>query len=268
MAGRKIVMYLRPDYKHDLYKSTAGFYSQYRIPYLKSLTDSLINYANIKDNDKLLDLACGPGRLTIPLAKYFREVFAIDLEEEMILEGKKIAADQKIDNIKWKTGKAEDFIFSPETFKLITIGDAFHRLDQLTVLEKSYRILKKGGCFAIIGCDSITNGNHIWQKELSRILSEWYKPDNGQINYPEQFIGALKEFGFKDVHSCSFEEKMELTIDEIIGFLRSMSIFSENAIGKDNEEFNRLIRTHLLKIKPHNKFEYDFSCGYHIGMKE
>ena len=80
-------MYLKPDYSHDLITGTAGFYVRYRTPYLESMIDSLLKEASINDKDRLLDIACGPGRLSIPLAKYFNEVVAVDLEDEMIFEG-------------------------------------------------------------------------------------------------------------------------------------------------------------------------------------
>jgi len=261
-------MYLKPNYEKDLFKGTANFYAQYRTPYLESMINSLIEVIGIEHTDILIDLACGPGRLAIPLAKYFSDVLAIDLEEEMIFAGKEIARNLNIKNIQWKTGRAEEFVVSPETIKLITIGDAFHRLDQLTVLQNIYGALKKGGYLAIIGGSIITNGNRDWQKVLKKILARWYSPVSDNINYKEQFPNALKEFGFKDVFSCSFEEECCFTVEEIIGFLHSMSIFSKRAIGNDNEEFEKTITNSLLELEPQNTFEYDFSCVYTIGKKE
>ena len=265
-------MFLKPNYRQDLFKGTADFYVRYRTPYPESMIKSLINIVDIKENDKLLDLACGPGRLTLPLAKYFNEVVAIDLEEEMIFAGKKLAKDLGIKNIQWITGKAEDFIINSETFKLTTIGDAFHRLDQGKVLKIVFESLKSGGFLAIIGGSNIiTNGGgRDWQKTLNKILSKWYSPNvnNNNINYREQFPNALKEFGFKDVFSMEFDEKIKLTVEEIIGFLYSMSIFSKSVIGNDIEEFEKTITDSLLKLEPTNIFEYDFMSGYHIGRKE
>jgi ubiquinone/menaquinone biosynthesis C-methylase UbiE len=261
-------MYLKPNYKQDLFKSTANFYAQYRFPYLESMIDSLLEKTGIENNDKLIDLACGPGRLAIPLAKYFSDVLAIDLEEEMIFAGKEIARDLNIRNIQWMVGRAEEFVVSPETIKLITIGDAFHRLDQLTVLQNIYGALKRGGYLAIIGGSIITNGNRDWQKVLKTVLVKWYSPVNDNINYKEQFPNALNEFGFKDVFSCSFEEECSLTVEGIIGYLYSMFIFSKRAIGNDNEEFEKTITNSLLELEPQNIFKYDFNCGYTIGKKE
>jgi len=260
-------MFLKPDYKEDLFKGTANFYAQYRIPYPESLITGLIKNIGYENNDALLDLACGPGRLTIPLAKYFKEIIAVDQEKEMISKGKKIAGQLNIKKIHWLLGKAEEFTGEPDSFNLITIGDAFHRLDQFTVLQNSFRVLRNGGYLAVIGSNSITTGSRHWQNELTNILYKDQKPNNENINYERQFETALKEFGFKDVVSCSFKEKQNLTIKEIMGYLYSMSVFSKNAIGNDNGAFEKTITDNLLKIKPDNVFEFDFECGYHIGRK-
>ena len=262
-------MYLTPNYRHDLFRGTADFYVKYRTPYLESMLNSLIKITAIKTKDRLLDLACGPGRLSIPLAKYFNEVVAIDLEEEMITAGKNHAKNMGVNNILWKIGKAEEINEKLESFKLTTIGDAYHRLDQLCVLNKVSEALTKGGFIAIIGGASIiANGNRSWQTILNKTLSKWYKPNiSGNSNNWEQVPNSLIDFGFKDVMTNVFEETITLTVEEIIGFLYSMSIFSTNIIGNDKKEFEKTITDNLLELEPTNIFEWDFSCVCTLGRK-
>jgi ubiquinone/menaquinone biosynthesis C-methylase UbiE len=242
------------------------------MPHPKSVIEDLIKAAEIKPNDKLLDLACGPGRLTIPLSGYFREVIAIDWEKEMIEEGKRVSKELGINNIKWMNGKAEELSLESETFKLITIGDAFHRLDQLKILQNSHKMLIKGGYLFLIGSHTVTDGDQPWQKELRKTVSPWKKPNNpnanSENNQEEPWETVLREFGFKNVSSKSFGETIVLSIEEIIGYLYSMSVYSKNIIGDEYIKFENDIKEALLKIKPENKFEYIFSCDYCIGKKE
>jgi ubiquinone/menaquinone biosynthesis C-methylase UbiE len=44
----------------------------YRTPYLGSMIENLIETAKVEPGDALFDLACGPGRLTIPISGYFK----------------------------------------------------------------------------------------------------------------------------------------------------------------------------------------------------
>jgi len=263
-------MYLNPQYRQDLFKGTSAYYSQYRTPYIKNMIEELIKSAGITPDDTLLDIACGPGRLTLPMSGYFRKVFAIDWEKEMIEEGERVSKNLKIENIKWIIGKAEEQNFEPGTFKLITIGDAFHRLDQLRILENSYKMLASGGCIALIWSSTVTNGEEAWQKELKRITSPWAKPNSpaaNTINNVQFGETTLKEFGFRDVSSKTFEEKLMLNIKEITGYLYSMSVYSKNVIGDGYLEFESAIKDCLLQINPDNKFECVFGCGYYLGRK-
>jgi len=236
------------------------------------LINDIIKAANIEPDDKLLDLACGPGRLTIPLSKYFKEVYAVDWEQEMIEEGERISKNLKIDNIRWINGKAEELNLESEMFKMITIGDAFHRLDQLRILQNSYRMLIKRGYLVLIYSETINKGDSIWQKELSEILSPWNKISDQKIKveFNEQRFGekTLKEFGFKNTSSKFFEETLTVNIEEIIGYLYSMSVYSKQIIGDEIIEFENSIKERLLKIEPGNRFEYIYKCGYYIGEKE
>jgi ubiquinone/menaquinone biosynthesis C-methylase UbiE len=260
----------KPDFKQDLFEGTSTYYSKYRFPYNKNMIDIIIKTVNIEQNDRLLDLACGPGRITIPLSKYFKEVHAIDWENEMIDEGKKLSNELKIENIIWTNGRAEECYFDPETLKMITIGDAFHRMDQIAILQNSYKMLIKGGYLALIFSDTVTIGNYEWQKELRKILSLYKRPNNE--NYYNASIKPwdilLKETGFIDILSDNYSEIITLNIEEIIGYLYSMSVYTKNVIGEKYELFENSIKEKLLKIIPDNKFKFNYSCGYILGKKE
>ncbi|MCL2472126.1 MAG: class I SAM-dependent methyltransferase [Treponema sp.] len=261
-------MYINPQYSQDLFKGTSAYYSQYRPPYNKDMISEIMSIVNAGQNDTLLDLACGPGRLTIPLSKFFKDVYAVDWENEMVKEGERISRELKIENIKWMYGKAEDVNFESDILKLITIGDAFHRMDQLKILQNSYRMLKKEGYLALIYSNPVTKGDSEWQKELEKVLSSWRKESiQNNENSMQPWNTFLEETGYKNISSQIYEQKMTLKIDEIMGYLYSMSIYSKNAIGDEYRSFENTIRQKLLKIKPENKFEYVFTCGYHIGMK-
>lgn len=262
-------MYINPQYRQDLFRGTSEYYSQYRMPYNESMIEEIIKIANIGKNDNLLDLACGPGRLAIPLSKYFKGVYAIDWEKEMIEEGERISNKLKIENIEWINGKAEELNFESETLKMITIGDAFHRMDQFKILQNSYRVLKNSGYLVLIYSVPITKGNYEWQKELNKILSQW---DTVKVQKNKDLMQPwdvfLKETGFKNVSSKIFEEIIMLDIENIIGYLYSMSVYSKNVIGDEYKIFENKIKEGLLKIVPDNRFEFIFECGYYIGKKE
>src|SRR4051794_5269970 len=130
------VEYVKPDFPLDAFAGTASYYLRYRVPYPEALLKDLVERAGITREGRLLDLACGPGRVALALVSFFREVWAIDLEPEMMEVGQKEATQRGVKTIKWMVGRAEDLQAAPASFELITIGDAFHRLDQQLVAKQ------------------------------------------------------------------------------------------------------------------------------------
>ena len=120
---------LKPNYAADLFAGTADYYAAYRVPYPEALLNDLREKTMVTGKGRLLDLACGPGRVALPLAQNFAEVLAIDQEPEMIEVGKEEAKRRGTENIQWKVGRAEELELSNGSIELITIGEAFHRLD-------------------------------------------------------------------------------------------------------------------------------------------
>ncbi len=91
---------IKPDFPKDAFAGTATYYARYRVAYPKVMLDDLLKRARISAESRLLDLATGPGRIAIPLASSFREVWTVDLEPEMIEVGRKEAANRGINNIR------------------------------------------------------------------------------------------------------------------------------------------------------------------------
>ncbi len=165
--------YAEPNFSSDAYEGTAEYYVRYRVPYPQVLLDDLIKHSSLSSHCKLLDLASGPGRIAIPLAPLFSRVWANDAEPEMIAVGKREAKNKNADNIEWLLSRAEELQVESSSIDLITIGEAFHRLDQKTITNLALKWLKPGGHIAIVGCYGILNGNESWQEILKEVVRKW-----------------------------------------------------------------------------------------------
>ena len=126
----------------DAFVGTASDYARHRPPYPDGFLADLRSVANTTGQGALLDLACGPGRVAIPMARYFRSVLAVDVEAEMIGVGKEEAAKRGATNITWRVEPAEDLELSDRSIELITVGEALHRLDQERTLTNALRWLQ------------------------------------------------------------------------------------------------------------------------------
>ena len=94
-----------------------------------------------------IDLACGSGHSTVPIAKYFQGVIGVDICRSQIAR-----APKDVPNIQYKVGPAEclDFVEDNSVNLVLTVA-ALHWLEVPRVYDEVKRILRKGGVFC--ACD-------------------------------------------------------------------------------------------------------------------
>ena len=270
------VEYVRPDFPLDAFAGTASYYLRYRVPYPQALLSDLVERAGVTRGGRLLDLACGPGRVALALVWSFREVWAIDLEGEMIEVGQKEVTRRGVSTIKWMVGKAEELQAPPASFELITIGEAFHRLDQQLVAKQTLQWLQPGCCLASLGSYGVMEGKEPWQRIVADIVRRWTsraspsgdssaqpKPGSG----PEHYELVLRDAGFEDVASYSFVERHDWTIEAVIGNLYSTSFCSKHVLGENSEAFEADLKAALLAHDPSGTYRETMRFGYTIGRK-
>ena len=270
------VQYVKPNFPLDAFAGTAAYYLRYRIPYPEALIKDLVARAGITGAGRLLDLACGPGRVALALVSSFREIWAIDLEPEMIEVGQEEAAQRGVANINWMVGRAEDVQAPPASIELITIGEAFHRLDQQLVAKQALEWLRPGSCLASLGSYGVMEGKEPWQRIVAEIVRRWIsraRPGGDGSAQPQPGSGpkhyelVLRETGFEAVASYSFVEPHDWTIETIIGNLYSTSFCSKKVLGDNSEAFEADLRAALLAHDPSGTYRETMGFGYTIGRR-
>jgi len=262
------VEYVKPDFPLDAFAGTATYYLRYRVPYPEALLLDLVERTGVTGAGRLLDLACGPGRVALALVSLFREVWAIDLEPEMIEVGQKEATQRGMNNVKWMVGKAEELQAAPASFELITIGEAFHRLDQQLVAKEALEWLQPGGCLVSLGSYGVMDGKEPWQRIVADIVRHWtsrVSPSGDVSAQPKP--GSGPEHNELVFASYPFVEGHDWTIETIIGNLYSTSFCSKNVLGDNSEAFEADLKAALLAHDPSGQYRETMRFGYTIGRK-
>jgi hypothetical protein len=172
---------------------------------------------------------------------------AIDLEPEMVAAGHKEAGRHGIGNVIWHVGRAEDTMLAPGSVGLITIGEAFHRLYQQTAMAKASVWLKPDRCIATLGSDRVLGGSAPRKAQLAAGARLWF-PSGSARGRPGAELGVdgservLQRAGFAEVQSHTFVERRDWSFDEIVGYLRSMSVCSERALGEQSHAVEESLR--------------------------
>jgi SAM-dependent methyltransferase len=266
---------VRPGYREDLFRGTAEFYSRYRPSYPQRLFADLLSRAGA--GGLLVDLACGTGEIAIPLHDRFTRVQAVDLEPDMIEVGRAKAVELGASNIAWSVGRAEDLAVT-EPVQLITIGNAFHRLDRPLIAERASQWLAAGSCLAVLGSSTPWSGSEPWQAVAVDVVARWAgtsgRPAGGSASTSggstprRTHEEVLREAGFGDVIEYRFPTPHTWTMDEFIGFLWSTSYTApirENPAAA--EGFETDLRARLRECEPSGQLRESIDHYYILGRK-
>lgn len=94
-----------------------------------------------KPGERILDIACGTGTSTLPLAKSGATVVGVDFSPEMIAE-----AGRRHPKIEFRHADAMKLPFGDDEFDAVTISFGLRNVhDPKQALAEMYRVLKPGG---------------------------------------------------------------------------------------------------------------------------
>jgi ubiquinone/menaquinone biosynthesis C-methylase UbiE len=102
------------------------------------------------ENGVELDVACGTGFLTRPLAQKMRRVYGIDISMGMLEQATEYARKKGIENIRFAHSRAERLPFPNSLFDGVTCSGALHTFpDTVEALKEMARVLKTGARLAV-----------------------------------------------------------------------------------------------------------------------
>jgi len=128
----------------SLYKGSAEYYLAGRLPYPERVGLLLAERLGLDGQGRLLDLGCGPGALTLLLAPWFGDVVAIDADADMVHLGEAEAVRRGVQHVAWLQAYAED-VNGIGQFRVVTLAQSFHWMDQPLVAAKIRLWLTEGG---------------------------------------------------------------------------------------------------------------------------
>ena len=248
-----------PEFRSDLFRGTASYYDRFRVPYPRSLINDLAERTVVPSSGRLLDLACGTGQLCFALHERFEQVWAVDSEPDMIAVVQAKAKAAGIANLRVLTCAAEDLPAPAQSFDLVTIGNAFHRLRRPAVAASVFRWLRPGGFLALVWGDPPWTGEAPWQRAGQAIAQRWSAQDRIPPGYGQDRAGRpdaviLAEAGLEFTGRREFTVQHEWTTEAIIGYSFSTSVLSRTALGDQAPAFEADLRRELLARDPSGRF--------------
>ena len=249
----------------NIFAETAYYYAKYRPGYPKEVLEKLVTNLDLNKSSNVLDLGCGTGQIAIEIASYVNKVYAVDPQEDMLTEGKKIASEKEIANIEWinsESSKIKSVFNEQDKIDATVIGRAFHWMNREETLEDLYNVMSQNGSIAILGDSNFTKAKADWWNKVDEILEmvigKRKAGTKGMYRHPEKLHEqVLNESKFGRCYKDTVKSKRKWTIEKVIGYLYSTSYCSLPIVGSKKNELEGLLREQLANYELEEDIEYD-----------
>ncbi len=239
-------------FEADRFRSTAAYYTRYRVPYPDSLIQKVAIETGFRAGERLLDLGCGPGQLGIAFARLAgAAVIGMDPEPEM-LEAAREAARQEGVAAEFRQGSSYDLGPGLGPLALTVMGRSFHWMDRAQTLQSLDSLTRNGGAVVLFGDRHISCAPD-WRGLLNE-LSTRFSPERAAERDKRRSAdwapheAFLLESPFNDLLRIGVVEKRHLTADDIVGRAFSMSVTSVQALGGRAKAFEAALRSELAAL--------------------
>ena len=259
----------------SLYRCSAAYYVQGRVPYPQEIAECLALELDLDGTGRLLDVGCGPGSLTLLLTGLFEQVTALDADPEMLAEGQRQATSAGITNVEWVNLRAEALPSDLGPYRVATLAQSFHWMDRPTVARLLHGLLTTDG--ALVHVRATTHqgieGNALLpyprppRREIDRLVKRFLGPKRraGQGTRPavtatddeiaDYEANIYRAAGFTNPSRVELPGRLVVRhADDIVASVFSLSSSTPHLFGNRLERFEAELRDLLRATNPDGRF--------------
>lgn len=257
------------EWDSSLYAGSAAYYPQGRLPYPQTLVDALATELRLDGSGRLLDVGCGPGSLTLPLAGLFEEAIGLDADPDMLGEAARLAAQAGILNTRWLHLRAEELPAGLGGFRLATFAQSFHWMDRPRVASAVHDMLDtEGACVHVHatthqGIDGELALPHPRPPHaaIAELVGKYLGPTRraGRGSLPQGTAGGETEIyrtaGFTGPRRIELPGRIVTRVtDDVVAAVFSLSSSTPHLFGDRRAEFEAELRALLHSAAPSGLF--------------
>jgi SAM-dependent methyltransferase len=259
----------------SLYAGSAGYYVRGRVAYPPELVDALVAELALDGSGRLLDVGCGPGSLTLPLAPWFERATGLDADAGMLAEAARQAEAAGIRNVDWVNLRAEELPDGFGPFRAVTLAQSFHWMDRALVARRLHGVLGSGGVLVHVHAtthEGLPDGPPLPypkppRREIGELVRHFLGPRRraGQGTLPDMPVdeaarghveaGIYQAAGFVGCTRVVVPGPVVTrSADEVVASVFSLSSAAPHLFGDQVADFEAALRELLAEASPDGRF--------------
>jgi ubiquinone/menaquinone biosynthesis C-methylase UbiE len=265
---------IREQQKETWNKFSPGWkkWDDFTMNFLKPMGDAIIEELNIKEDDVVLDVACGTGEpgLTIAAMAKNGKVIGTDVADKMLEIAKENADSKQIKNYETKTCDVCELPFEDSSFNKISCRMGFMFFpDMQLASDEMYRVLKTSGKMAT----SVWAGpdNNVWITTIMGIINKNLQLTPPPAGSPGMFRCAAPGFiksimdksGFKNVNERLITGKVSYeSFDHFWQMMNEVAAPVVGALSKADDEMKQKIKNEVQQLSEQYKTDKGLELDY------
>jgi len=159
----------------------------------------VFDLADVQEGDKVADIGCHEGFLSVRLSKRVGEsgaVYAVDVREDRLEDLKENLEDRNIKNVEVVLGQYDNPKLPIETLDAVIVMDTYHEIDDnMKVLGHIYASLKPGGRILLLEKlkDHAKGKSRVEQVDSHTLASKYVKKELQHAGF--QITRLISDFG-------------------------------------------------------------------------
>ena len=188
----------RPDgerYTHGYHPAIVGSYTR-----RSAETCAAFLLPHLGADAAVLDVGCGPGTITVGLARRAGRVVGLDTSAEMVEAASEFAARERVSNVTFEVGSAYELPFGDGSFDVACAHQVLQHLsDPVAALREFRRVLRPGGLVAVRDSDYATMIHAPVEPAIERWLDLYHKvhaANGGEPDAGRHLLSWVLEAGY------------------------------------------------------------------------
>lgn len=255
--------------RKESFDLVAEYYNVYRSPCPEEVVAPLMALSNLHHGRRVLEIGCGTGQLSVPLAQHGIDLLAIELGPHLAALARHNL--KPFPNAQVEVSSFEEWPLPSQKFDAVVSANAFHWLDPDVRFSKSAEALHPGGFLAILHVHHVQGGTPGFFADAQPSYIKWglsndpffqpTTPDNVPTMYPE--LDQLPEFRSVEHHYA--ELPLSYSTASYIGWLHTDSLV--NSLDDTSQRGFLQDIEHLIEAKYHGEVVRNFVYEVIIAQK-